>query len=306
VTRPTDLKARVLTEARAILADDLDGFTHDRMADLIGGEYRNGGADERKLRTALLALQRADSLARGLWIAGPRLQRDLAAGPGVDLARRVYDAFCAAGGVLHLHQLHQHLGVAGDPTAVRMVADVLAADGRYESGVPIAGWRKAWRLADDLRQRLPVPGRLQALQARLDMDALGRRPIAADIALALQIRRQRIGLAVQEARDLAGLAVAEIIADRAVETALAADLSASEVVFLADDGGRKTLGGWWGDMVAAHGLRHALTAAWRSLESPILLGANPADALSVASWRSIAAVIGADGAALSRGWVRLP
>lgn len=230
-------------------------------------------------------------LSRGRYAASDRLAVEGSVGVGAQLAVDIRQAFEQAGGVLNLPQLLTEVG-REDATLVRRV---LTESQQYEAGSPIPGFRRAWRLIDAERLKLPLPGHLIFFD--IQMAAGGPRP---DLPRLLDHRRRQIAAGLLEARELSRSTTAELVAAPSVANRLDATLDAGEAHFYTEARERLAVKDWWRRTKQALGRVAALEEAWNRLEAadaPFLA------ALDVPFWHALGRLLSFDPALLSRGAV---
>lgn len=297
---PSTLNALALAGARQLLERVPEGFRHADLARTLGPEYGRGGEAERKLRRVIDRMRREHVLQtadRGLYVAGPALPDSAALGAGVALSEAVRRLFEDGGGFVWPGEAMSILRLGGeaDRRALHRALRALA----YRRGLPLLGCRNVWRLRDEQRLKLPLPGSRLALDTRLELRARGE-PWAGPIPRELHRRRCEIGEAVRTARQARGVEPEGLLtADLA--SAFACCLEAGRREHLVP-GGVETLGEWWRGRVRRMGLDEALAYTWLDLEAGAANGSPcVADVLDAAFWRTLASRLAADPAALSRG-----
>jgi hypothetical protein len=297
---PTALKAAVVQEAGRM--PGLFGFTD--IADRLGADYGVGGDHERRLRRALYALRRSGALitaGRGQMQAGTG-----GGGAGVEMIQAVDVFMVENGGVARAEEICTALGLDG--AGRRTLHRVLEA-GRYEPLPPMHDGRRWWALRDDERDALALPGWRIEIDHAVENLRAGRSWRLG--VTAITARRSRIGLGVQDARDAADLDLGSLL--EAVGDLFVFDLERGRapVLTVTATGGeieRTTvrLGDFWRGEIKREG-REAVRRAWLELEEGGSLGSPwPGSALSAATWAALAAVVGVDPAALSRGSHGIP
>ncbi|MGV8951465.1 MAG: hypothetical protein ACOH2M_10215 [Cypionkella sp.] len=266
-------------------------FTFADIADDLGQDYMPGGIAERRLRRALDALRRSGAVA----VTGRGVMRaaDGGAGAGVEMIRAVRGFMRDNGGVMRAEELRNALDL--DDAGRRTLHRVLEAGG-YVSLPPMHDGRRWWSLADTERLALASPGWRIEIDLALENLRAGR-PWRSSVG-AVNARHRAIGWGVQDARDAADLdldAVLAVVADPFV-----ADLGRGRAAVLTPTATVR-LGDYWRGQIEREG-RHAVRRAWIELEEGGNVGDPwPGSALSAATWTTLARIVGADPAALSRG-----
>lgn len=284
-----EFKAAV-REAALSLPGAPEGFDFAALA------LRTGAAESEQVRLRRWLTNAEKSglvvrLSRGRYAASDRLTIEGSVGVGAQLSVDIRQAFEQAGGVLNLPQLLTEVG-REDATLVRRI---LTGSKQYESGSPIPGFRRTWRLIDAERLKLPLPGHL--LSFDVQMAAGGPRH---DLPRLLDRRRRQIAAGLLEARELSRTTVADLVAAPSVANRLDAALDAGAGHFYNEEGERLAVEVWWRQAKQALGRVAALEEAWDRLAGadPALLGA-----LDVPFWRALGRSLSFDAALLSRGAV---
>lgn len=258
----------------------------------LGRRMGAAGGEQVRLRRWLTNAEKSGlvvRVSRGRYAASDRLPVEGSVGVGAQLSVDIRQAFEQAGGVLSLPHLLMEVG-REDATLVRRI---LTESLHYESGSPIPGFRRAWRLIDAERLKLPVPGHL--LFFDIQMAAGGPRP---DLPRLLKRRHRQIAAGLVEARELSRTTVADLVAAPSVANRLDAALDAGAGHFYNEEGERLAVEVWWRQAKQELGRVAALEEAWDRLEGAdaALLGA-----LDVPFWRALGRSLSFDAALLSRG-----
>lgn len=285
---PTALKARVIEE----VGRQPGPFAFADIADRLGDDYGRGGPDERRLRRALEALRRVGAV---LTIGHGWMQAGVGdAGPGVEMIGSLERFMRDNGGVARPEEICVALGLhdAGRRTLHR----VLEA-GRYEPLPTMHDSRRWWTLPDAERLALVSPGWRIEIDMAVDNLRAGR-PWRAGLS-EINARRRTIGWGIQDARDAADLDMDSVL--ETVGRMFDADMERGRSPILIA-GGSVRLGDWWRGQRERLGLEAALASAWIDLEEGGEIGSVwPGTALSSSTWTALAARLGVDPAALSRG-----
>jgi hypothetical protein len=309
---PRDFKAEVLRCARALLGAAPEGFVHDDVAAVLGADFANGGASERRLRQCLTAMCAADVLHRvgwGKFAQGPAFDVDQPLGAGVALAEELHQAFISAGGIMTMPEILAEVAREDDGRA-RLVRRTLKETPRYRTGVPLQGFKRHWLLIESERVKMPLPGRWLLRDLQLTVARLGKGHVPWDWGLEADLMsyREAIALGLRRARELLDEQPEGILADPAIANALDWCLD-----YAASAGGGGTgaaavgygmaLADWWPATRDSLGLVDALAYAWTLLEISDVSGPCVLDALDVRFWVAVGKRTNLDPAMLSRGAV---
>lgn len=275
------LRAMVELQTSAMLTERPLGFTFPELTVRLRQNCAEP-LDERRVRHQLKRLCDRGVLVspdRGVFVAGD------AAGEG--LAIEVRKVFDSAGGFVSTDELLENL--SQDLNHRGRVSRLLSSSPDYQLGLPIEGFRKVWRLRDDLRFRVPLPGRYQLLELILLKMACGGAPNGWGVE-ALKALRLRVGQGLRDARSLRELSIDLVLALPLIREALdhrLEELRYSDPAMIAgcED---------WIDMARGE---EVLFELWVRIED----GDAAQGILDAACWNAIGRGLGFDAALLSRG-----
>lgn len=262
---PTQFMARAVARARELLAVKPAGFRFDDLAGVLGHD-RQDDQGERRLRRVLARMRDLGALAtggHGVFVAGPDLLDGSVLGAGVWLDDTLRRLFADNGGIMSPAEIQAALGLTDD-AGKRAVFRALKASKRYIQGLPFAGYARTWRLPDDERRKLPLPGCRLWIDTRLDAASLGR-PWKGPILHEVHRRRCEIGAGVRRARERRQLDPEDLLTTDLAdvfERCLDAGLRSHHGV-----GGAEMLGDWWRARAGRMGRDAALAYTWADLEA---------------------------------------
>ena len=292
-----EYRSQVAREALALLKVQ-PSFYQGELAQRIGCDSRIGTPEGRKLRRQLETLCKRGVLIlidRGIYVAG-----DAVAAP--DIGAKIRNAARNSGGILSMSELMAE--VAGPGINQRTVRDHLVKSDTFVRGLPLEGYRNHWRVTDDLRRTIPVPGHRQMLELRIIRLRAGLDiPAGWEIA-ALEIFQCHVGNAIRARRILLDLDITSLAGNRALLSTLGLRLTMAKHVrpmnpTMADE--FESWSDWWTQAVTDHGDRGAFVQAWEGLESQDHRLYGIQMVLNVQCWEAMGKALVLDPAALSRG-----
>jgi hypothetical protein len=303
---PALFKATLDSCVEALKAEGSRGFTVSDIAARMGAT-KPSAALRRRMQRRLETLCRSGVLVapgHGVYIASSESSavRETTIKPV--LLGDLHKAFFDAGGFMHMGEILEALDLDNDQATARRVRVILSESPLFDSYNPLPGKRRCWRLADDERAKVPVPGRWMLANLQLTVLRAGGGKLAWTWGLVAEFEayQQRVGRALRDARNLWRLTPEQFTDGTIVGEALDYCLGwcAEPYIDIGTQATEGSVGDWWNEVKEGMGTKEATAEAWMMLEDghPSLIGA-----LDVAMWMAVGKQTKLDPALLSRGSV---